>query len=190
VFLKSFSTQPINDCSQLDEAKKADIGFLITSANATKAFNALKEIFHLVPLAIIPPMMFLRAQAMASRWNTNATASSSQLAAKFIAVITFVRHGRVAPELGPALPGCFHVGPLARSQRQPNRPARAIAPRADLAVESAFGAAHRLMLLASGGVARVLMQASRKGNIPFAFRARALSTWPHSPHWHQRRQRV
>lgn len=82
-----------------------------------------------------------------------------------LAVLAFVRHHLLAAQSRwpRRLLHCTHIGPLPRSQVHCHRPAMTIQPRPQLGVEPAFGATDRLILLAHGGVAGVLMNLDAAG---------------------------
>lgn len=151
--------EPVQDGGQVNKTQEIQVAFLVTRADAAIALGPLKKVFDFVPLPIVTAMPSGRMSPSCPRRNAYTQTVMSQLCSKCIAVVPFVRHGNRAAQL--RRPGAFggdaYIGSLSSRQAHLHRPSASIHPSRELGIESTLGASDGLILLATRGVAGVLM---------------------------------
>ena len=157
-----WSCEPVQDRSQAHEVEKMEVGFVIACADATKAFDPLKEVFDAMASPVVTGVMRRRTAAACARRNAHAPAQRADVFAKLVAVIALVRHHAFA--FGKHLVFRRHdVGSLAGRERELHRAPPRIDTRGELGVEPAPGATDGLILLAALRVGSVLMHLDVRG---------------------------
>lgn len=126
--------EPIDHRSEMDEGEKGGREFFVAGGDAAHGFDAAKEVFDVMTVAIVSAVEAGGQPATAFRRNANSecTGRATVSAAEVVGVKALVRHGK-----GATVP--IHDG------RQ-------------LGVQPALGPSHRLGRLATRGVGPMLMQ--------------------------------
>jgi hypothetical protein len=133
-------------------------------SHSAAALQALKQVFYLVSFAVMAAMPSGRLATIATRWNTRATPTTPQLLSKFVAVVAFVGHRDHSAELWtPRGLGNGDIGLLPRRQADTDRSSAAVHPSTQFGVQTTFGASDGLLLLATSGIAGVLMHLDMTG---------------------------
>ena len=154
---KSMS-EPIEDRGELNEAEKSRGELFVASADTPVAFDAAKEIFHLVATAIVAAMESHRPAARAFRRDANARALSAQPRAESIGIEALVGDGAMTTHAGQQRFDGDQVMSLPGRDPECDGTTAPLHNGGQLGVDAAFGAPDGLGRLSAPRIGPILMQ--------------------------------
>src|SRR5271168_1921604 len=97
-------------------------------------------------------------EPVATGWNASPASPSPQLRPERVAVVALVGNGRRSPQRrARRVLRYVYIGRLSRGQAQTDGPSLTVHPGTELGIQAALGTPHRLILLATSGIAGILM---------------------------------
>ena len=151
-------SEPVKDGGELDEPEKTNGEFVVAGGDSPVAFDSAKEIFDSMAASVITEVEGMTPSAPSLGTDTSTSAVLLQNAVKGIRVETSISHDLESLQVGQKRANRLEVVALAGGKAQADRSSMGVDHCRQLRIHTAFGAAHRLGGLPTGGIRTVLMK--------------------------------
>lgn len=151
-------SEPVEDRSELNEAKKRGGELLVTGADAAMAFDPAEEVFDPMAAAVVSAMKRGRPSSVSLRRNADAGLLAVELSAERIGIEALVCDRTMPAQTRQQGFDRMQVVSLASGQTKGDGATSAIHDGCELGVDTALGAPDGLGGLPTAGIRAVLMQ--------------------------------
>lgn len=156
-------SEPIADGSEFDQAKESGSQLLEAGRDGPRFLEPLKEVFHMVTLAVVASVVFRRVALVGFRRDARFEAERLQHVAEGGAAVRFVREDRPRTLAFHEVGRGDAVVAVAGSEEDPHGPASRIYQGVDLGVGAALGFPNALVSSALRPSERVLVDLRAAG---------------------------